>query len=222
MGVGAAAAVVAGVIAVVVATTTSGGSGTSVAQGTGTASATAASGGGVLGDGANGASPPPTASANTPSRSLGIPLAAGPLHLVADADTAERISDLKKNLAGNVAYPDPQVGFYRVGPTGSYSVWLLAQNMSGNADFQKALGYSGVTGVMKQIIAGASMTDVTTEDPGPLGGALDCGKLSVGGTRIRSCTWVDRSSFGWVYFLSSVKDSKILSYTLDLRSAAEH
>jgi len=31
-----------------------------------------------------------------------------------------------------------------------------------------------------------------------------------------------RSTFGWVYFLPSVSQSKVVQYTQDLRAAAEH
>lgn len=220
VGLGIAAAAVAGVVAAVLALSPSGRGAATTAQGAGTASGSAGSVGGLSGDSAkNGTS---RSDGSAPSRMLGVPLTAGPLRLVTNADTAQRISDLKRNLIGNAGYPDPQVGFYRIGPAGPYSVWLLAQSTVANADFQSSLAGAGAAAVLSQIVAGASMSEVTAQNPGPLGGALDCGQLSVSGTRIRSCVWLDRSAFGWVYFLPSVNQSKILQYTLDLRAASEH
>lgn len=225
VGLGAGAAVVAGVVAAVVAM--SGGSNaTPVAQGSTTQGAGSSTTAGSATSTPNNVTDTSPTGAGTPgsqaSHVLGIPMTAGPLRLVISGDTQQRISDLKKNLSTNSAYPDPQVGFYRVGSAGSFSVWLLAQSTANLADFQTSLGIMGTTGVMKQITDGAAMKDVTVENPGPLGGALDCGKLSVSGTDVRSCVWVDRSTFGWVYFLPSVSQSKLVQYTLDLRAAAEH
>jgi hypothetical protein len=220
VGLGVAAAAVAGVVAAVLMLSQSGKGTTPTAQGAGAASGAAGSAGAPSGDSAKSGTSRSEGSA--PSRMLAVPLTAGPLRLVTNADTAQRISDLKRNLIGNAGYPDPQVGFYRIGPAGPYSVWLLAQSTVANADFQSSLAGAGAAAVLSQIVAGASMSDVTPQDPGPLGGALDCGQLSVSGTRIRSCVWLDRSAFGWVYFLPSVNQSKILQYTLDLRAAAEH
>ena len=221
VGLGAGAALVAGVVAAVVAMSGGGSNPAAAAQG-GSPSATAGSGAStpnnVVDTSPSGAGTP----GSQASHVLGIPLTAGPLHLVANGDTAQRIADLKKNLAANSAYPDPQVGFYRVGGSGSFSVWMLAQSTANLADFQTSLGIMGTAGVMKQIVNGASMKDATAADPGPLGGSVECGKLSVDGTDVRSCVWVDRSTFGWVYFLPSVSQSKLVAYTLDLRAAAEH
>ncbi|HZU54786.1 MAG TPA: hypothetical protein VFA06_02850 [Actinocrinis sp.] len=221
VGLGAGAVLVAGVVAAVVAM--SGGSPTTPAAQNGpTATATPASGSSTPN---NAADPSPTGAdtaGSQTSHTLIIPVTAGPLHLVVNGDTQQRISDLKKNLQSNSAYPDPQVGFYRVGSAGSFSVWLLAESTANLADFQTSLGIMGPTGVMKQITDGASMTNVTVENPGALGGALDCGKLNVDGTTVRSCVWVDHDSFGWVYFLPSVSQSKMVTYTLDLRAAVEH
>ena len=221
VGVGAGAVLVAGVVAAVVAM--SGGSPTApAAQSGATATATPASASSTPNNAAD-ASPTGAGTAGSQtSHTLSVPAVAGPLHLVVNADSQQRISDLKKNLQSNTAYPDPKVGFYRVGSAGSFSVWLLAQNIANLSDFQTSLGVLGPTGVMKQITQGASMTNVTVENPGSLGGALDCGKLNVDGTEVRSCVWVDNSTFGWVYFLPSVSQSKLVTYTVDLRAAAEH
>jgi hypothetical protein len=221
VGVGAGAVVVAGVVAAVVAMSGGGGKPAPVAQ-SGNASATASSGASTPNNTTDASPTHGGTSGSQTSHTLSIPPAAGPLHLVVNGDTEQRISDLKKNLASNTAYPNPQAGFYRVGASGSFSVWMLAQDTTQITDFQNTLGLLGPAGVMKQITDGASMKDVTVENPGPLGGALDCGKLTVDDQVIRSCVWVDHATFGWVYFLPSVSESKLLQYTQNLRAAAEH
>lgn len=221
VGLGAGAVLIAGVVAAVVAM--SGGSPTTPAAQSGpTTTAAPASGSSTPNNGTESSPTGAGTAGSQTSHTLSVPMSAGPLHLVVNGDTQQRVSDLKKNLQSNTAYPDPQVGFYRAGSAGSFSVWLLAQNIANLPDFQTSLGVLGPTGVMKQITGGASMTNVTVENPGPLGGALDCGKLNVDGTQVRSCVWVDNSTFGWVYFLPSVSQSKLAAYTLDLRAAAEH
>lgn len=223
VGLGAGAALVAGVVAAVVAMSGGSPNQTPAAHG-GAPTATAGSGTStpneVVDTTPSGSNSGTTASQTT--HTLSVPQVAGPLHLVTNGDTEQRISDLKKNLASNSAYPDPLVGFYRAGSASSFSVWLLAESTTNIADFQTSLGIMGPSGVMKQITGGASMKNVTEESPGPLGGALDCGKLTVEGTDVRSCVWVDHSTFGWVYFLPSVSQNKIVQYTQDLRAAAEH
>lgn len=215
VGVGAGAVVVAGVVAAVVAMSGSGSNPTSAAQGKGAATMRTPDG---FGGGTGGTTTPDP----QVSRDLIVPLTAGPLRLLINGDTELRISDLKKNLSANGAYPDPQVGFYRVGSAGSYSVWMLAQSTTDLTAFQDSLGVVGVSGLMKQITQSASMKDVTVENPGQLGGALDCGKLSVNGTTVHSCVWVDANTFGWVYFAPNVSQNKFVAYTQDLRAAAEH
>lgn len=221
VGLGAGAALVAGVVAAVVAMSGASPDPSPAAHGNGP-TATAGPGSST----ANGVTNTSPAASGSPvsqnARTLSVPQTAGPLHLVTNGDTEQRISDLKKSLTSNTAYPDPLVGFYRAGSAGSFSVWLLAESTTNIADFQTSLGIMGPTGVLKQITGGASMKNVTVENSGPLGGALDCGKLTVDGTDVRSCVWVDHSTFGWVYFLPSVSQSKLVQYTLDLRAAAEH
>lgn len=218
IGAGAGAVLVAGVVAAVVAMSGGGANPASAAQGKGASSLGSAADGNFAGGGP-GASATPNPQV---SRDLVVPLTAGPLRLLLNADTEQRANDLKRNLSANNAYPDPQVGFYRVGSTGSYSVWMLAQSITGFPQFQSSLGTLGVPAVMKQITESASMKDVTVENPGQLGGALDCGKLTVSSTVVRSCVWVDPTTVGWVYFVPSVNQSKLVTYTQDLRAAAEH
>lgn len=221
VGAGAGAVLIAGIIAAV-ASMSGGGNNAPVAQG-GSPSATASAGASAPNNVTNTS---PTHSGTPRSQSshvLSVPSGAGPLHLVVNADTAQRITDLKKNLASNTAYPDPQVGFYRSGYTGPFTVWLLAQDTTGITDFQNSLGLLGPAGVMKQITDGASMTDVTVQKPGTLGGALDCGKLSVdNNSQVNACVWVDHTTFGWVYALPSVSQKNLIQYTQELRAAAEH
>jgi len=223
VGLGAGAVLVAGIVAAVVAMSGGSSNQSPAAHGAGPPPSTAGSGSStpnrVTDTAPTGAGSGSPASQN--AHTLSVPQTAGPLHLVTNGDIEQRISDLKKSLASNTAYPDPLVGFYRAGTSGSFSVWLLAESTANIADFQTSLGIMGPSGVMKQITGGASMKNVTVENPGPLGGALDCGKLNVDGTDVRSCVWVDRSTFGWVYFLPSVGQSKLVPYTLDLRAAAE-
>jgi hypothetical protein len=149
------------------------------------------------------------------------PTSAGPLHLLSNADTAQRISKITASMAGNVAYAHPKIGFYTLGSDSSFSVWMIAENSAEVPAFKTSISMLGTSAVAHQIAQAATMTDVTTRSPGPLGGALLCGKLPVNGGKVRACEWVDNSSFGWVYFMPTVNDSDILTYTLDLRSGAE-
>lgn len=218
IGAGAGAVLVAGIVAAVVAMGGGGANPASAAQGKGASSIGSAANGDPAGAGPGGsATPNPQA-----SRDLVVPPTAGPLRLLVNTDTEQRVNDLKRNLAANKAYPDPQVGFYRVGSTGPYSVWMLAQSTTGLPEFQSSLGTLGVSGVMKQITASAVMTDVTVENPGQPDSALDCGKLTVSSTAVRSCVWVDTTTVGWVYFVPSMNQSKLVLYTQELRAAAEH
>jgi hypothetical protein len=221
VGLGAGAVLVAGVVAAVVAMSGGNPGQSPGALGGPSATATAVAGSSTPNQAADTGPTGSGSPASQTARTLRVPQAAGPLRLVTNGDIEQRISDLKKNLASNAAYPNPLVGFYRVGSSGSFSVWLLAQSTTNIADFQTSLGIMGPSGLMKQITGGAPMKNVTVENPGPLGGALDCGKLNVDGTDVRACVWVDNSTFGWVYFLPSVSQGKLVQYTLDLRSAAE-
>jgi hypothetical protein len=162
-----------------------------------------------------------TSTAPQTPRTVTVPQTAGPLTLLVNADTASRISNIKSNLAGNAAYSNPQIGFYTIGSESNYSVWMLAEDTANLPTFRSSLTLLGFTGMARSIARGANMTNVTTENAGPLGGALLCGRITVTGGTYRVCEWVDGSTFGWVYFTPSVRQSNILTYTLDLRSAAE-
>ena len=155
------------------------------------------------------------------SHNVIAPTSAGPLHLLTDADTAARISKIAAGMAGDVAKGNPKIGFYALGSERSFSVWMIAENSADVAGFKTSVAMLGTSAVAHQIASAATMTDITTRSPGPLGGALLCGKLPVNGGKVRACEWVDNSSFGWVYFMPAVNDGDILTYTLDLRSGAE-
>lgn len=213
IGLGAVGVVVAVSVAIGIALTTSS-SGTPIAVGTSspttstpsdTASASAS------------ASPEPSQDPHT----VIVPDGAGPMNLLTNSDTAQRISQIESSLIGNVAYSNPQIGFYTVGSDSDYSVWMLAEDTSGISVFQNSVNTLGDAAMARQIAAGAKMTNVTTESPGPLGGAMLCGKLAISGAQFRVCEWVDDTTFGWVYFMPTVSDGDVLTYTLDLRGAAE-
>ncbi len=202
--------VAAGVAIGVAVTSSGGGSGRPSAEGTNSSAASTPS------DDA-------TASSGTSqgSHSISVPESAGPLRLLTNDDTARRISDIESSLAGNAAYSDPQIGFYTVGSDSEYSVWMLAEDTSDLTVFQDSVSTLGVSGMARQVAQGAKMKDVTTESPGPFGGTMLCGKLTLEGSDYRVCEWVDESTFGWVYFMPSVSESDVLTYTHDLRDAAE-
>jgi hypothetical protein len=167
----------------------------------------------------------PTAAASTAAsrgaRTVVLPAGAGPLHLLTNSDTASRVAELKSKLSDNAVYSDPRIGFYGIGSSSSFSAWLLAESTTDIAAFQDEVRSLGPDGAAREIAAAAKMTDLETESPGPLGGALLCGTLPEGSVRITACEWVDDSSFGWVYFLPSVGHGKAIGYTLELRGAVE-
>lgn len=150
-----------------------------------------------------------------------VPPSAGPLNLLSNDDTAQRIAKIKSGLSDNTAYFNPKIGFYSIGSADSFSVWMLAESGTDVPDFMSSRDVLGDAAMARQIALGAKMTNMTTESPGPLGGALLCGKLAANGGEVRACEWVDNNGFGWIYFAPSVNDSDILTYTQDLRSAAE-
>jgi hypothetical protein len=212
------AAVVAAGVAVAVALGSSSSSPGALAGGSSssTASASAAStaGGGT----------PSTATstdAQQTTHTVTVPQSAGSLRLLTNSDTTTRVSQLKSQLAGNSAYSNPQIGFYGIGSSTAYSVWMLAEDTTGIATFQDSVNALGVDAAAKEIANAANMKSMQTEPSGPLGGAMVCGTLSEDSITVYACEWLDTSSFGWIYFMPSVSHTKALAYTLDLRAAAE-
>lgn len=163
----------------------------------------------------------PDASASQSPHTVITPANAGPLNLLTNADTAQRIAKIASGLSGNAAYVNPRIGFYSIGSASTYSVWLLAENSADVPAIKNSVSILGDTAMARQIAQGAKMTDVTPESAGPLGGVVLCGKLSTDSGDVRVCEWVDDSSFGWVYFMPSVNGNDMLTYTQDLRGAAE-
>jgi hypothetical protein len=218
VGLGVGAVVVAAGVAVAVALSSSNSPTTPVAQGSSTASAAAAP-----------SSPSDTAAASASAtgggsqaaRTISVPQTVGSLHLLVDSDTTSRISELKSKLAGNAAYSNPQIGFYTIGSSSAYSVWLLAEDTTDIPTFKDSVSALGADGAAKEIANAANMNDIQTQSPGPLGGAMLCGTLTEDTVDVFACEWVDDSSFGWVYFMPSVSHTKAIAYTLDLRGAAE-
>lgn len=211
-----AVVVATGVAVGVAATASKSGSGTPSALGasSSTAAATASA---VSADATSSADAAPSQSPHT----VVVPASAGPLNLLSNTDTKRRTAKIASSLSGNASYGNPKIGFYAVGSNDSYSVWMLAEADSDSPPFRTSVNLLGDTALARRLAEGGKMTDVTTESPGSLGGALLCGKLTVGGSRLRVCEWVDDSTFGWVYFMPSVNDSDVLTYALDLRNAAE-
>ncbi len=150
-----------------------------------------------------------------------VPQTAGTLHLLDNADTRQRASDIKSGLKGNKAYSDPKVGFYRLGSDSSYSVWMLAESTTTIPAFADSLGTLGDKGMAHEIAQVAKVSDVVDEPAGPLGGAMLCGNLALDGSKYGVCEWVDGSTFGWIYFTPSVSSDKALGYAQALRGAAE-
>jgi len=155
------------------------------------------------------------------THTISVPASAGSLHLLANSDTTSRISQLKTRLLGNAAYSNPQIGFYGIGSSTAYSVWMLAEDTTGIATFQDSVSALGVDAAAKEIASAANMKSMQTEPSGSLGGAMVCGTLAENSITVYACEWLDTSSFGWIYFMPSVTHTKALAYTLDLRAAAE-
>jgi hypothetical protein len=209
VGLAVVGVVVAVGVAIGVAATSSGGpSSPAAANSSGTSTSAAAS---------PGVSAPVSQSPHT----VIVPASAGPLNVLNNADTAQRIANIETNLTGNSAYSNPQIGFYTVGSDSAFSVWMLAETTTDIPVIHDSVHTLGDAAMAHQIALGAKMTDVATKAPGPLGGALLCGKLALDGATYRVCEWVDDSTFGWVYFKPSVPQADVLIYALDLRRAAE-
>jgi hypothetical protein len=150
-----------------------------------------------------------------------VPATAGSLHLLTNSDTAARISSLKSKLAGNAVYANPQIGFYGVGSKTTYSVWMLAETTTDIPSFQQQVANFGDAATAQSLATGTKMTSIETVDAGPLGGAMRCGLLTQSGVTVRTCVWVDDSTFGWFYALPSVSRSDAITYAQELRAAAE-
>lgn len=205
--------VAAGVAVGVAATSSNSGNGTPTALSSSPASAAA---------GASQSSTTSQGSTSQTSHTLTVPTSAGPLHLVSNADTAQRIASIQSKLAGNSAYGNPRIGFYSIGSDDGFSVWMLAESSADSTVFRNSVGLLGPKAMAHSIATGAKMTAVTAESPGPLGGAMLCGKIPAGDAgQVRVCEWVDLSSYGWVYFTPTVNQADILKYTLYLRGATE-
>ena len=152
---------------------------------------------------------------------ISIPQSAGSLRLLTNADTTARISALKAQLAGNPVYANPQLGFYGLGASSSYSVWLLAEETTGIPSFQNTVRTLGADTAAKQIAAATGMRSVQAESAGPLGGAMLCGTLAEETVTVYACEWLDSGTFGLAYFLPAVSRADAPGYTLDLRGESE-
>jgi hypothetical protein len=223
VGLGVGFGVIAAGVAIAVAVSSSNSPSTPVANG-GSSSASAGASPSASADTAS-AAPSDSASSSTgitgTGHTISVPSRAGTLRLLTNADTTQRISELKSKLSGNAAYTDPQIGFYAIGSSHVYSVWLLAEDTSAIPSFQDSVTSLGAEGAAREIATAANMKNIQTEPAGPLGGAMVCGTLNENGVNLMACEWVDDSSFGWVYFMPTVSHGKALNYTLDLRGAAE-
>jgi hypothetical protein len=172
-------------------------------------------------DSASPSASPSNTDATQATHTISLPDNVGSLHRLQNADTRQRIDDLKKQLSSNPVYKNPQVGFYGVGSNTSFSVWMLAEDSNDAPTLQLTVNALGPQSAAQQIAEAAKLSDIQNEDAGSLGGALLCGTLSSNSVDVYACEWVDNSSFGWVYFLPSIGHDQALVYTLDLRSATE-
>jgi hypothetical protein len=216
VGLGVGAAVIAAGVATALAL--GGATGTVNTASTGTTASPAAS---TSAGATDSPSTTPSAATQQTARTVSVPQSAGSLHLLTNSDTTSRITQLKTQLSGNAAYSNPQIGFYGIGSSTAYSVWMLAEDTTNIATFQDSVNALGVDAAAKEIATAASMKSMQTEPSGPLGGAMVCGTLSEQSVTVFACEWLDTTSFGWIYFMPSVTHTKALGYTLDLRAAAE-
>jgi hypothetical protein len=210
VGLGVGAGVIAVGVTVAVAVSSSSGSGSQAAAGSTTASTSAS---------ASAAST--STDAQQTARTISIPQSAGSLNLLTNSDTTTRIAQLKSQLSGNSAYSNPQIGFYGIGSSNTYSVWLLAEDTTNIATFQDSVNALGVDAAARAIANAAGMKSTRTESAGPLGGAMLCGALAVNSVNVYACEWLDATSFGWVYFMPSVSQGNAQGYALDLRAGSE-
>jgi hypothetical protein len=212
VGLGVGAGVIAVGVAVAVAVSSSSGSGTPAAAGSTTASTSAS---------ASASAASTSTDAQQTTHTISLPQSAGSLRLLTNSDTGSRIAQLKSQLASNSAYSNPQIGFYGIGSSASYSAWMLAEDTTNIPTFQDSVSAVGVDASATAIANAAGMKSAQTESAGPLGGALLCGTMTVSGVDVYACEWLDETTFGWVYFLPSVSHTAALGYTLDLRGASE-
>jgi len=214
VGLGVGVAVIAAGVATALALSSSSGTANTASTGTTASPAAASSAAGT-----------PSATLSTAAsqtvRTISVPQSAGSLRLLTNSDTNARITQLKTQLSGNSAYSNPQIGFYGIGSSTAYSVWMLAEDTTNITTFQDSVNALGVDAAAKEIATAANMKSMQTEPSGPLGGATVCGTLSENSVTVFACEWLDPTSFGWIYFMPSVTHAKALGYTLDLRAAAE-
>jgi len=188
----------------------------------------------------------------------GLVLAAGTLFLLLSRDdpVAPVVSDSEPEDSRVLVLPETAAGFELSSTAESLRLARRAKRglQAGNPDGETVVGiyagdrqslyYAGLTvtgdsangvelarspaGAIEGYLGGAGVVGLRELDPGPLGGALACGRFEAGGSSGNvACGWADASTLGSLTFLGDDPGAARLTLeeaaliTVDFRGAAE-
>jgi len=175
----------------------------------------------------------PKDAAGTDGRSLRAPAEVGDYAAVTSIDPhqlAEQFRGQLSQVGSGDVIDHAKIGVY--GRTAQPRIVFIGFELGDVPQMKGQVADNGVessvesfsAGIVKGVSrAGGSVTSsVHSVDPGPLGGFMRCGAISLSAQRVGICAWGDRSAMAMTMVINPANDAEIARLTLQARAAAEH
>jgi hypothetical protein len=172
---------------------------------------------------------------DTEGRTLALPQAVSGYNKVQTLDVADLLSQLGGSLSGlgvGAAQLDRLLAALYARPAAPEpSFVVIGMQVSDIPELQREIAAHGVAAAVKDFADGAALSsgsvgslsgDMKSVAPGPLGGSMRCGLLSVGAREVGLCSWGDRSAFAVCMLLDPTSMDEAATLTRQFRAAAEH
>jgi hypothetical protein len=179
--------------------------------------------------GGSGSSSPKDA-AGTAGRTLQLPAQVGDYRTLSTIDPhqlANQVRGQLSSIGAADAVEHAKTAIY--GRGAQPRIVFIGFELADVPDLKGQVADQGVQAVVNDLGAGiadargsAGSGRVHSADPGPLGGYMKCGALTVTGQQVGACAWGDRSAVAVTMVMDPADEAETARLTLQVRAAAEH
>jgi len=174
-----------------------------------------------------------SAERSTAGRNLSYPAQIAGYRLIpSDTPSTQQYTTTVQTALNNAMGVSSTVALYGRSTSTAPALVAISARLQDNAALEsslKKLGYDAVAdqsaeGAMASITAstGQFSPNMQKIDPGDRGGAMRCTEVTVRGTRVGACLWVDQSFLSFLIESKSTSVPEVSTLTRQLREVAEH
>ena len=174
--------------------------------------------GGSSGPGASAAAQSP---ATVPAAQVSVPDSPAGLTLMTGTVGRRVIAAMQKADSSDTALADAEFGAYAKPGSSAEFANLTLVPLSDSPDLEQEYQANGAAATLADAQTGTSLADSANVSTTMPGGAMTCGLVTVNGTTLRACFWVDAAEFAIFVEPSSTDNAQAARYAEAVWSASE-